>query len=66
MGMLTRYEHGVVKVLPMKAHLALDLVVDAVFLAAPAVLRDDDRRLTRSMVALGALGTAVALLTRAE
>ena len=63
---LTRYELGLVKVLPMKGHLALDYVIDALFLGAPLLLREEDRRVTRAMAALGAVGTVVALLSETE
>ena len=48
----------------MKAHLALDLVLGSLFVAAPVVLRDEETRVKASVAALGALGTAVAALTK--
>ena len=64
MSAFTDYELGLVRALPMKAHLALDLVLGSLFVAAPVVLRDEETRVKASVAALGALGTAVAALTK--
>ena len=64
MSAMTDYELGPVRALPMKAHLALDLVLGSLFVAAPVVLRDEETRVKASVAALGALGTAVAALTK--
>ena len=63
MSALTRYELGLVKVLPMRAHLALDLVVGALFSSAPILLPRESRATTRVLAGLGLAGTAVAVLT---
>ena len=63
MSAVTEYELGLVKILPMKGHVALDLMLDAFFLASPLLLADEDARLKRAVPGMGALGTAVALLT---
>ena len=65
MSAVTRYELGLVKVLPMKAHIALDLALDAAFLAAPLFLRDESAKVKGALAGMGAAGTAVALSTRA-
>ena len=66
LGALTKYELGVVKVLPMKGHLALDYAIGPLFAAAPALLPAEDRNTTRALAALGLVGTATALLTRSQ
>lgn len=63
MSALTDYELGVVKVLPMKGHVALDLVLGALFLAAPFALRDEEPNVKAAIAGMGAAGTLVALLT---
>ena len=64
LALLTRYELGLVKVLPMRAHLALDGVFAATFLAAPLLADEDDPASVRvTLAVLGAAGAATALLT---
>lgn len=62
-AMLTRYELGVWKVLPMKAHLAADAVLNALFLTAPAALPRRDRAVALAMLGMGAAGSALAAMT---
>jgi hypothetical protein len=55
---------ALVKVLPMRAHLALDGVFAAAFLAAPLLGDEDDPASVRvALAVLGAVGAATALLT---
>ena len=63
MSALTRYELGLVKVLPMKGHVALDLALGALLVAAPLLLREEDGRVRAAVAGMGALGAVVALLT---
>ena len=64
LALLTRYELGLVKVLPMRAHLVLDGIFAATFLAAPLAADEHDPRSVRvALAALGAAGAATALLT---
>ncbi len=63
MSALTDYELGLVKVLPMKGHVALDLALDALFLSAPFLLREEAAQVRAAVAAMGALGALVALLT---
>jgi hypothetical protein len=63
---MTDYERGMVKVLPMEAHLALDALSGAGLMTA-AVLLDDERPTVRAMLAgLGAFEIAVASMTATE
>ena len=63
LGLLTRHELGLIKLVPMRAHLALDGVFAAGFLAAPWFLDDEDAEVRAAIVALGVLGGLAALLT---
>ena len=62
LGALTRHELGIVKLIPMRAHLALDGLYAAAFVAAPPLL-PDDARIRRTLVALGLSGALIAALT---
>ena len=64
--LMTRHEGGVVKVLPMQAHLAMDVVGGATLCALPFL--DDDSDVTEQAVccALGAMDIAVAPMTETE
>ena len=63
LGLLTRHELGLVKLVPMRAHLALDAVVAAAFLGAPLLLDEEDASVRAAIVSLGVLGALAALLT---
>ena len=62
-GLLTRHELGLVKLVPMRAHLALDGVFAAAFLAAPWFPKDEDTTVRATLAALGVSGALAALLT---
>jgi hypothetical protein len=65
--LFTRAEWGVVKVLPYKAHLAIDAVTGVAALAAPWMFGfSDDRRARNTFLAMGATALAVTLLSRPE
>ena len=61
--LLTRHELGVVKAIPMKAHLALDCAGGAALAALPFVT-DEDEATTAAFVALGLFDIAAAPLTQ--
>jgi hypothetical protein len=63
-AVFTRYPLGVIKLLPMSAHLALDGLFDASVLTAAALLKDEDARVRSTLVGMAAMGSTVALLTR--
>lgn len=65
-SLLTRYELGLVRVLPMKGHLALDGLSGALLCAAPFLLLDDDEDgdLTAPLVGLGLFELVVTLLSQ--
>ena len=60
---LTRYELGVVRVLPMTGHLTLDALSGALICAAPALLRDEDAAVSAALVGIGAFELGAALAT---
>lgn len=61
---VTNYEAGLVPVMPMRGHLALDILMSGVLLASPLFLPSSERRYAAVPVALGAVGLVTALLTR--
>ena len=63
LGAVTDQELGLLKLVPMRAHLALDGVFAATFLAAPFVLDDESPTVRATLALLGASGAAAALLT---
>ncbi len=65
-SLLTRYEFGLVKLLPMKAHLALDAISGISLCAAPLALPDEDDEVKAALVAIGLFEIAASLLTQAE
>lgn len=64
--MLTNYEAGMMKVMPMKAHLAFDMVMCGALLLSPLLLPASERRYALIPMALGAVGFVTALLTETE
>jgi hypothetical protein len=65
-SVMTRYELGLVKVLPMKAHLAMDALSGAALIGAAAALDDEEPDARATLAAVGAWEIAAALLTRTE
>jgi hypothetical protein len=50
-SLLTRYELGVMKVLPMKAHLALDALSGGALIGAAAIMDDEDPEVRATIAA---------------
>jgi hypothetical protein len=65
-SLLTRYELGLVQVLPMRAHLTLDAVGGAMLCAAPLLLPDEESEVKGALVGLGLFELAAALTTETE
>lgn len=64
-GLLTRHELGVAKVIPMKAHLTLDVVAGAATSALPFVLdKDENPAVIACAVGLGLSDAAAASMTK--
>ncbi|GAA4352805.1 hypothetical protein GCM10023185_12820 [Hymenobacter saemangeumensis] len=66
-GLLTRAEWGLVKVMPYKAHLVMDVVSSLTALAAPWLFGfADNTRARNAFLALGATGAVATALSQPE
>jgi hypothetical protein len=63
-SLLTNYEAGALRVMPMKAHLAMDVALCGALLAAPLYLPESERRYAFIPMLLGAVGLVTGLLTK--
>lgn len=63
-SLVTNYEYGALRLMPMKGHLALDFALSSVLLVAPLFLPQSERRYAILPTLLGAAGLVTALLTR--
>jgi hypothetical protein len=63
---LTRYELGLVKVIPMRGHLALDALSGSLLCAAPFTFLDEDTGVTAAIVGFGLFEIFAALTTETE
>ena len=66
MSALTDYRLGLLRVLPMRGHLALDVPLAAAFIAAPTLAPHEDTTTTAALSGLGWAGALIAALTRPE
>jgi len=62
-SLLTRYEFGLFKVLPMKAHLLLDGMSGAMLCAIPLMFADEETTVKAALVGLGLFEITAALTT---
>lgn len=65
-AMFTNYESGIVRVMPMKAHLAIDILMGSALLLAPLFVPRSERRYAVIPMALGAATLITALMTRTQ
>jgi hypothetical protein len=63
-SMMTNYELGLVRLLPMKAHLAMDAAETSMLMGAPKMLGSTGDGAGRVLAMLGALGAAVGAMTQ--
>jgi hypothetical protein len=63
-SLLTDYEMGVVKALPMKAHLTLDALSGGALIGAAVIMDDEEPEVRATLAGIGAFEIAAALLTR--
>jgi hypothetical protein len=62
-SLVTKYEFGLVKLLPMKGHLALDAMSGAMFCGAPLLFPDEDTSVKAILVGLGVFELIAATTT---
>jgi hypothetical protein len=65
-AMVTNYEAGLVRVMPMKGHLALDFLMCTALVLSPFFLPASERRYALIPMALGAVGLITGLMTETE
>jgi hypothetical protein len=65
-ALMTRHELGLVKLIPMRVHLALDSAAGAGLCALPFMLDEDDPATTACCVGMGLFDIAAAPLTETE
>jgi hypothetical protein len=65
-SLMTKYELGVVRVLPMDVHLKLDAMQGGFFLGASMLLDDEDEEVRECLAAYGAFCVAASLLTKTQ
>ena len=63
-SLMTNYEAGTVRMMPMKGHLAMDFALCGALIAAPFYLPESERRYAVLPMLLGAMGLMTALLTQ--
>lgn len=63
-ALLTRYRLGVIKVLPMNAHLGIDAALSAFLAAAQFQLSEEESTVRATVLGMSAVGAMAALLTR--
>jgi len=65
-SMFTKYEMGVVKALPMKAHLTMDAMSGAALIGAAAIMDEEDDEVRMTVAGIGLFEIAMSLLTRTD
>jgi hypothetical protein len=65
-SMVTNYECGLVRLLPMRAHLAMDAAEASMLMGAPKVLGSVDNGAGRVLAIFGALGAAIGAMTQTQ
>jgi hypothetical protein len=65
-SLVTNYECGLVRLLPMRAHLAMDAAETSMLMGAPRVLGSVDNGAGWVLATLGALGAAIGAMTQTQ
>jgi hypothetical protein len=65
-SLLTRYELGALRLISMKAHLALDVLSAVLFIGAAIALRDEPDRIRQILVGVGVFEIIAVLLSRSD
>ena len=63
-SLLTRYELGAIRLIPMRAHLIIDLLSGLTLCAVPFVLYREPRDITYALIGMGVFEIVVPLLTQ--
>lgn len=63
-SLMTNYEAGAIRMMPMRGHLAMDVALCGALIASPFYLPESERRYAALPLLLGALGLVTALLTQ--
>jgi hypothetical protein len=63
-SLMTNYEYGAVKLLPMKAHLSIDAAQASALMSAPKIMNGDGRWAGRILAMIGAMESAVGAMTK--
>jgi hypothetical protein len=63
LSLVTDYELGLARLVPMKAHLTIDAMNGAMFLAAALLLKQENARMKQTLIALGSFALVVTALT---
>ncbi len=63
-SLFTRYPLGLIKLLPMRVHLAIDGLFSASVLGAALFLKDEKANVRGTMAGMALMGSIAALLTR--
>ncbi|MDX1995368.1 MAG: hypothetical protein SF029_23490 [bacterium] len=62
-SLFTRYDLGLIKLVPFKTHLLFDLGSGLAFMGAPLLLRDEDETVNAMIMGIGAFEVAASILT---
>ena len=65
-SMLTQHELGIVKLIPMKAHLTLDALSGATLAALPFILDERDETAMATCVSLGLMDMSASVMTETQ
>ena len=65
-SLLTRYECGAFKVIPMSAHLALDILSGILFLGAAFIMRNEPENVRTILAVIGAFEIGAGVMTRTD
>jgi hypothetical protein len=66
MSSITNYELGLVRVVPMKTHLQIDMVTGAVFITSSLLFSDESKEARQVLAGVGLMSAVVTLLTQTE
>jgi hypothetical protein len=63
-SLLTNYEYGLARLLPMKAHLGMDAAENSLLMSAPKIVGGEDRSAGRILAMMGTVGSAIGAMTK--